>query len=169
MAGMAYGPNAPHVVVVEARSYSDITDELYRGTVLELEQHGIAHSRITVPNIIDLSLAVRVVIEATKNGSMVSTEWRKPDGYVILGVLLRAEIGCADLLYQEVLRSLNDLACYYTLPISYGLVIANTPEQAMSVSSPQGGNKGGDAARSTIAIMDLKRKLGLNAGAILQP
>jgi len=166
---MSYSSTAPHIVIVEARSYTEIADELYRGAALELEHHGIAHSRITVPNMLDLPIAVRTVIEATKNGSMVSTEWRKPDGYVVLGTLLRAEIGCADLVYQEVLRSLTDLSCYYTIPISYGLVITNTVEQAMSVCNPQAGNKGGEASQSVMAVVDLKKKLGLSSGAILQP
>ena len=166
---MSFGTHIPHVVLIESRLYSDVADELYRGAALELEHHGIAHSRITVPGLLELPLALRTVIEATKSGSMVSTEWRKPDGYVILGALLRSEIGCVDLVYQEVLRSIQDLACYYTLPISYGLIIANTLEQVMSVSSVQGGNKGSEAAQACISLMELKRKLGLQSGAILTP
>ncbi|CAO4838364.1 MAG: 6,7-dimethyl-8-ribityllumazine synthase 1 [Holosporales bacterium] len=166
---MSYAHHTPHVVIIESRFYPDIADELYRGAALQLEHHGIAHSRITVPGALELPAALRIVIEATKSGSMISTEWRKPDGYVILGALLRAEIGCADLVYQEVLRSLQDLACYYTLPVSYGLIIANTIEQSMSVASVQGGNKGGEAAQSCLSLMDLKRKLGLHSGAVLSP
>jgi 6,7-dimethyl-8-ribityllumazine synthase len=166
---MTYGTHIPHVVIIESRLYSDVADELYRGTALELEHHGIAHSRISVPGLLELPIALRTIIEATKSGSMVSTEWRKPDGYVILGALLRAEIGNSDLVYQEVLRSIQDLACYYTLPIAYGLIIANTLEQIFSVSSVQGGNKGSEAAQSCFALMELKRKLGIQTGAILSP
>lgn len=166
---MSYTQTIPHVVIVESRFYSEISDELYKGAGLELESHGIAHSRITVPGILELPIALRIVIEATKSGSIVSTEWRKPDGYIILGTLLRGEIGCSDLVYQETVRAIQDLACYYTLPVSYGLIIANSIEQARAVSLPQGGNKGGEAAQSCLALIDLKRKLGLQSNAIISP
>lgn len=164
-----YQQVAPHIVIIESRFHSEISDELYRGAALELEKHGIAHSRITVPGILELPIALRTVIEATKSGTIVNTEWRKPDGYIVLGSLLRGDIGCADLVYQEALRSLQDLACYYTLPVSYGIVIASTIEQSRSVSLVQGGNKGGEAAQSCLALMDLKNKLGLPAGSIINP
>ena len=166
---MSYNQSVPHIVVIESRFHTDISDELYKGAGLELENSGIAHSRITVPGILELPIALRTVIEATKSGSVVGAEWRKPDGYIILGALLRGEIGCADLVYQETLRSLQDLACYYTLPVAYGLIIGNTIEQARSVSSVQGGNKGGEAAQSCLALVDLKRKLGLQSNAVMDP
>ncbi len=161
-----YQNQVPHVVIIESRMYGDISDDLFRGAVMELESHGVAHSRVTVPALLDLPVALRIVIEATKTNSMVSSDWRKPDGFIIMGTILRAEIGCADLVYQDVLRSLQDLACYYTLPVSYGLIIANTIEQAKSVAHPQAGNKGGETTQSCLALMDLKRKLGLTSGAI---
>jgi 6,7-dimethyl-8-ribityllumazine synthase len=161
-----YAQHASHVVIIESRNYTEVSDDLFRGAVMELETHGVAHSRVTVPSILDLPVALRTIIEATKANSMVSTDWRKPDGFIIVGTILRAEIGCADLVYQESLRSLQDLACYYTLPVAYGIIIANTIEQAKSVAHPQGGNRGGEAAQSCLALMDLKKKLGLTSGAI---
>lgn len=161
-----YSGSVPHVVVIESRTYADISDDLFRGCVMELESHGIAHSRVTVPALLDLPAALRIIIEATKSNNMVSSDWRKPDGFIVIGTILRSEIGCADLVYQEALRSLQDLACYYTLPVSYGIIISNTIEQAKSIAHPQSGNKGGETAQSCLALMDLKRKLGLMSGAI---
>ena len=39
----------PHLLIIEARFYDDIADELMRGAVGALERAGATYERITVP------------------------------------------------------------------------------------------------------------------------
>ena len=45
----AASPAPVHVLIVEARFYEDLADELVRGAVTELERAGATYERITVP------------------------------------------------------------------------------------------------------------------------
>lgn len=59
---------------------------------------------------------------------------------------------------------MQDLACYYTLPISYGFVAhakAPVPEAAITQAVQN--------ACACINLIDLKHQLGIAPGAILTP
>ena len=49
----------PHILIVEARFYEDIADELVRGAVAALEQAGADHERIAVPGAFEIPAAAR--------------------------------------------------------------------------------------------------------------
>jgi len=154
-----------HVVILEARDKTKISEQLYKNAIQTLEIHRIGHTRITLPSVLELPSAFRIAIEATK-GNEVNKEsnWQRPHGYIMLGSFLKNEMACNSLVYTEVLRSLQDLACYYTLPISYGFIVADAID-----GSANYGELGHSAALSCINLIDLKQKFGLEPSSILVP
>jgi 6,7-dimethyl-8-ribityllumazine synthase len=154
-----------HVVILEARDKTKVSEQLYKSVVKTLEINRIGHSRITLPSVLELPPALRIAIEATKGTEPnKGTGWQRPDGYIILGSFLKSEMACNSLVYTEVLRSLQDLACYYTLPISYGLIVADAIDENANY-----GELGHSAALSCINLIDLKQRFGLEPSSILAP
>ena len=71
----------PHLLVVEARFYDDLADELLRGATAALEQAGATFERVTVPGALEIPAAVAMGVAALG----------RYDGYVALGCVIRGE------------------------------------------------------------------------------
>ena len=50
----------PHILIVEARFYEELADELARGAIAEIEARGASYERVAVPGVLEtLALANR--------------------------------------------------------------------------------------------------------------
>jgi 6,7-dimethyl-8-ribityllumazine synthase len=78
---------------------------------------------------------------------------------VCVGVLIRGATPHFDLLAGEVTRALSALSQETGLPLGYGLVTADTVEQAIERSGSKAGNKGWEAAMAALEMADLLRRL----------
>jgi 6,7-dimethyl-8-ribityllumazine synthase len=155
----------PHIVIIEARNQAKLADLLYQSVAQVLEVKGIGFSRVTIPTALELPTALRIIIEATKgSGENHSTDWRRPDGYVILGSFIQTDMPCNQIAYGEVLRALQDLSCYYALPAGFGMVVAENLEAAFNYAEI-----GRHAAQTCLSLIELKSQFGLPPSAILAP
>jgi len=59
----------PHILVIEARFYDDISDELLRGAEKAIEEASATHERITVPGALENTGALAMAIEAMERGT----------------------------------------------------------------------------------------------------
>ena len=148
---------APNILIVEARFYDDIADELRRGAVAELDQAGAAHEAVAVPGAFEIPAAIRMAIRSMDffGGQ------RRYDGYIALGCVLRGATSHYDYVCAESARKLQDLACEYTLALGYGILTCDTREQAWERASVEGRNKGGEVARACLRMIELKRQFHL--------
>ena len=148
---------APNILIVEARFYDDIADELRRGAVAELDQAGAAHEAVAVPGAFEIPAAIRMAIRSMDffGGQ------RRYDGYIALGCVIRGATSHYDYVCAESARKLQDLACEYTLALGYGILTCDTREQAWERASVEGRNKGGEVARACLQMIDLKRQFHL--------
>ncbi len=147
----------PHVLIVEARYYVDIADELLRGAVAELDTAGISHESVAVPGAFEIPAAIRVALRSMDffGGQ------RRYDGYIALGCVIRGETSHYDHICSESARKLQDLACEHTLALGYGILTCETREQAWERASVAGRNKGGEVARACLQMVELKRQFHL--------
>jgi len=147
----------PNVLIVAASFYKDIADELVRGAVAELEQAGAGHETVTVPGAFEVPAAVRMAIRSMDffGGR------RRYDGYVALGCVIRGETSHYDYVCGESARKLQDLACDYTLALGYGILTCENQAQAEERASLTGRNKGGEAARTCLEMVEFKRRFHL--------
>jgi len=147
----------PHILIIEARFYEDIADEMVRGAVAVLEQAGVTYQRIAVPGAFEIPAAIQYAIKSLDFYS----GRRRYDGYVALGCVIRGETTHYDYVCGESARGLQDLALRYTLAIGYGILTVESREQAWARASVNHKNKGGAAARACLDMIELKRQFHL--------
>lgn len=150
------GPS-PHIMIVEARFYPDIADELARGAIAALDAAGASHERLDVPGAFEIPVAIRYAIRARD----FYVAGRRFDGYVALGCVIRGETSHYDYVCRESARGLQQLALDYTLAIGYGVLTVDNREQARVRAAIADGNKGGSAAEACLAMIALKRHFRL--------
>ena len=142
---------APTVLIIEARYYDDITDELVRGAVAALEQRGLAHERVTVPGALEIPIALSLAMHAGHFDGEA-----KYEGCIALGCVIRGETAHYDIVAQESASALMRLGAEYGVPTGNGILTVDNRDQAWARASVDGKNKGGDAASACLALMDLK-------------
>src|SRR5688572_18661486 len=151
----------PHILIVEARFYEDIADELVRGAIIELEKAGATYDRIAVPGAFEIPAAINFALTAAEGGTPANDESAVPryDGYVALGCVIRGETTHYDYVCEESARGLQDLAITYMLAIGNGILTVENEEQAWERARVERLNKGGGAAEACLAMVALKQKL----------
>jgi len=145
-----------HLLIVEARFYDDISDALFGGARLALEAAKATFDRITVPGALEIPYAIRMAAEASDGGTI-----EKPyDGYVALGCVIRGETTHYEIVSEQSARGLMDLTLE-GLAIGNGILTVENEEQAWERASAEKLDKGGGAAAAALAMIEIRRQLGL--------
>ncbi len=145
----------PHIMIVEARYYAHISDELAKGAIAALDAAGASYERFTVPGAFEIPAAIRFAVEAQARGARF-------DGYIALGCVIRGETTHYDYVCGESARGLQDLALAHNLAIGFGILTVENEAQALARARVDRKNKGGEAANACLAMIELKRHFGLN-------
>ena len=138
------------ILIVDARFYEDIADELLKGATEFLSLEGIKYENVSVPGVFEVAPAISF---ASKSG--------KYDGYIALGCVIRGETSHYDYVCSENARGLTDLALEHDLAIGYGVLTVENKKQAMKRAGVKEGNKGKAAAEACIRMIELKKQFGL--------
>ena len=149
-------PDSPHVMIVEAPYYAHVAEELARGAIQALEAGGASYERFTVPGAFEIPAAIRIAIEARGHDMK-----RRFDGYVALGCVIRGETTHYDYVCEESARGLQDLALQYGVAIGFGILTVENEAQALARAKVDRKNKGGEAARACLAMIELRHQFGL--------
>ncbi len=149
----------PHVLIVEARFYPEIADEMLKGAIQTLNEVGASHERVSVPGAFEIPGAIAMTIEAQR----VSPPHRSFDGFLALGCVIRGETSHYDYVCGESTRALMDLTCRHHIALGYGILTVENDEQAWARARIGEKNRGGDAARACLAMIEMRRRLGLRA------
>ncbi|HYF23286.1 MAG TPA: 6,7-dimethyl-8-ribityllumazine synthase [Caulobacteraceae bacterium] len=138
----------PRVLIVEARYYSDLADELLAGAVSTLQSLGATHEVVTVPGALEIPAAIAF---AEHEGGY--------DGYVALGCVIRGETHHFEVVANESARALMDLSVKKRLAVGNAILTVEDEEQAWARARTTEGDKGGGAARACLDMIALKRQL----------
>lgn len=147
----------PRLLVVEARFYEDIADELARGAEAALAAAGAVHDRIRVPGALEIPAAIGMAIEAD------ATRDRPYDGFVALGCVIRGETSHYDHVCRECMHGIAWLATAHAVAIGNGVLTCENGDQARRRAAVGEGDKGGAAARAALRMIEVKR--GLEKGS----
>jgi 6,7-dimethyl-8-ribityllumazine synthase len=137
----------PRVLIVLARFYDDIADALLAGARAVLDAAGAEVEMIEVPGAFEVPGAIAF---AHRSG--------RYDGYVALGCVIRGETSHYDLICSESARGLSELAAHHGAALGYGILTTDTREQALVRAAVDRGNKGGDAARACLRMIEVSKK-----------
>jgi 6,7-dimethyl-8-ribityllumazine synthase len=141
------------ILIVEARFYEDIADALLAGAMRALDAAGAAAERISVPGSLEVAPAIAIALDAAERAG-------KPyEGAVALGCVIRGETLHFEIVSQESARALLDLSVTTRVPIGNGILTVDTDAQAFARARPEEMDKGGDAARAALSLVQLKRRL----------
>ncbi len=145
------------VLIVEARFYEDIADEMAGGAVAVLDQAGIGHERMAVPGVFEVPAAIRFAIRAMETHS-ATTDYA---GFIALGAVIRGETDHYDHICRESSRALMEIAVHQGVALGFGILTCDTKDQAQTRAGISQGNKGADAARACLRMMAIKKELRL--------
>ena len=135
-------------LIVEARFYAHLNDLLLQGTRAALEAAGHNHETITVPGALEIPAAVAMAAETGQY-----------DGFVALGVVIRGETYHFEVVSNESARGLMALTLD-GIPIGNGILTVEDEAQALTRAKPNEKDKGGEAAKAAIAMLELKGRFG---------
>lgn len=139
-------PLHPKVLIVAARFYDDITDELVAGAEERLAETGARRDLIEVPGAFEIPGTI----------SIVEASGADYCGYVALGCVIRGDTSHYDYVCAESARGLQELAVYRQLAIGYGILTTETREQAWTRARRSHGNKGRDAAEACLTMISIR-------------
>lgn len=147
----------PCVLIVEARFYEDIADEMAKGAIDILKRADVAYDRISVPGAFEVPAAIRFAIRAMEAHS-ATTDYA---GFIALGAVIRGETDHYDHICREVSRALMDIAVEQSVALGFGILTCEDQDQAMVRADVGQGNKGRGAALACLRMMDIKKELRL--------
>lgn len=137
------------VLLVEARYYRDISEELSKGAIEVLETENVAYDRIEVPGALEIPGAIAVAEDAEAGY----------DGYIALGCVIRGETSHYDIVAGESARGLMDLTINLGLAIGNGILTVENEEQALARARVSEKNKGGFAATACLQMIAMQYML----------
>lgn len=143
------------ILIVEARFYSDLADELLRGAVDALEAYGAAHELVTVPGALEIPGAIALAEEGGHRPAGAAPY----DGYVALGTVIRGETYHFEIVSNESARGLMELTIGKRLCIGNGILTVEDEAQAWARAKLSEGDKGGGAARAALTMVALRQQL----------
>lgn len=138
--------------VVVGRFNEAISVRLLDGALDCLRRHGTAEEAIDiawVPGSFEIPLTARRMAEA---GTY--------DAVICLGALVRGATPHFDIIAGEVARGIGRVGDQTGVPTVFGVITADSIEQATERSGGKSGNKGWDAALSAIEMASLFTKIG---------
>jgi len=137
--------------IVASRFNHMLVDRLVEGAIDCILRHGGSKDNIElarVPGSWEIPVAV---------GKFVKRE--DIDAVIALGVLIRGSTPHFEYIASEVSKGIANLSIEEGKPISFGIITADTLEQAIERAGTKMGNKGWEAALSAIEMANLFRKL----------
>jgi 6,7-dimethyl-8-ribityllumazine synthase len=138
--------------IVASRYHEELVERLLVAAQQRLHSAGVPPEAVTVvrvPGSFELPYAAALLARA-----------RTPDAVICLGVLLRGETAHFDLIAAAVAQGLTRVALEEGIPVTFGVVTAETASQAEARAGGDHGNRGADAASAALEMALLRRALG---------
>lgn len=136
-----------HLLIIEARFYADICDELAKGAIAAIEKAGATWERVDVPGALEIP-----------GGIAAAAKSKRFDGFVALGCVLRGETTHYEIVSGESARGIMDLTMR-GLIIGNGILTCENEIQAWARARVTEMDKGGGAADTALAMIRFARSI----------
>ncbi len=150
------GQRGLRVLIIEARFYQDIADELVAGAIQELDAEGVGYERVVVPGALEIPQVLAQVVAAGRIPKA------GPDGFIgaiALGCVIRGETSHYDIVCNNANHWLMDVAMRHHVPVGNAILTVDTPAQAMARASGGRDGKGADAARACLRVAEIAAEM----------
>lgn len=152
-AAPAIALDGARVLIVEARFYDDIADELLAGAQGAVAAAGATADVLTVPGALEIPATLAIALDAA------AAAGRPYDAAVALGCVVRGETYHFEIVAGESSRALMDLSVARKLALGNGILTVETDEQAWVRARVTEGNKGAGAVEAAFAVLRHQRQL----------
>lgn len=135
------------IALVASRFNEFFTRELLAGARDCLDRHGVPEADVDsvwVPGSFELPLVAARLARGGRYGAVVC-----------LGCLVQGDTPHFQLVAAEVTKGIAQVGLETGVPVVFGVVTAETLEQAIERSGTKSGNRGFDAALSALELIDL--------------
>jgi len=125
-----------------------ITSALLKKCIETLEKHHISKENIElkwIPGSFELPL-----------GAQWMFEYRHVDAVACLGCIIQGETPHFQFISESVALTIGQLAIKYNRPVAFGVITANTDQQALDRAGGKVGNKGEEAAIALLKMLKVK-------------
>lgn len=136
--------------LVVGRFNEFITGKLVTGALDALERHGVKKEDIDiawVPGAFEIPLTAKKMAR------------RDYDAVICLGAVIRGATPHFDYVASEVAKGVAHVGLDLEKPVIFGVITADTIEQAIERAGTKAGNKGWDAAVSAIEMANLLKEI----------
>jgi len=137
--------------VVASRFNEFLTTKLVEGACDTLLRHGVAENSIDtvwVPGSFEIPYVAQKLARS-----------KKYDAIICLGTVIRGSTPHFDYISSETAKGIAKVSLDSGIPCIFGVITADTLEQAIERSGTKDGNKGRDAAVSAIELANLYEKI----------
>ena len=137
--------------LVQGRFNEQLTERLLEGARDCLVRHGAREEDLVivrVPGAFEIPQAAKRLADSGRFAAIIG-----------LGVVLRGETLHFELLSHQACAGLMQVGVETGVPVAFGVVTANTLEQAIARCGTKSGNKGWEAAIAAIEMADLYRRI----------
>jgi 6,7-dimethyl-8-ribityllumazine synthase len=138
--------------IVASRFNDFITKELVAGCSDTLIRHGAEERHLTmawVPGALEIPLVAQKMAKS-----------KSYDAVICLGTVIRGATPHFDYVAAEAAKGIAKVSLESGLPVIFGVITADTIEQAIERAGTKDGNKGRDAALNAIEMANLLSELG---------
>jgi len=138
------------IAVVVSRFNEFISKELLGGCLDTLKKSGVEENDVSVvwtPG----SFEIPPVL------SKIDAE--EFDAVIALGAVIRGDTPHFDYIASEVAKGIANISIEKKVPVIFGIITADTVEQAIERAGTKQGNKGRDAALSALEMADIYKQI----------
>jgi len=146
---------APHILIVEARFYDEISDGLLKGAKAALTAAKAKFDVVTVPGILELPPAAMFGMSHDRKAG------QRYEGFIALGCAVKGETDHYEHVCTQAMSGVQRVALDLKVPAGNGILTCPTWELAQDRADPARGNAGGRAAKACLRLIELKRGFGL--------
>lgn len=137
--------------IVASRFNDFITKQLIDGSVDTFLRHGVEREKIElvlVPGAFEIPLIAQKMAKS-----------KDFDAVVCLGTVIRGSTPHFDYIASEVSKGIAKVSLDTGIPVIFGVITADTIEQAIERAGTKDGNKGKDAALSAIEMANILERI----------
>lgn len=149
--GMLLGKGLKFGLVV-SRFNEFITNKLLEGALDALKRHGVDENDIEVA-LVPGSFEIPVIAKRLAQS-------KKYDAVICLGTVVRGGTPHFDYIATEVTKGIAQVGLEAGLPVIFGVITADTLEQAIERAGTKMGNMGFEAAKNAIEMANLLKSIG---------
>lgn len=137
--------------IIVSRFNEFISKRLLEGAIDCLKRHNADEENIEivwVPGAVEMVYAL---------GKMVENE--KYDAIICLGAIIRGDTPHFEYVSSQITRGISQANYSGKTPVTFGIITADSTDQAIERAGTKAGNKGWQAALSAIEMSNLKNKI----------